>query len=508
VRVARIEAALETDKLTFRFEPPAGERLELAHPLPHPWLRERPLTEIGACPTLPSLATVDEYAPLVEANDRLARMLSSQMPETLVQDAVAQLKARVQSFFDALLTPDHLRFRERQLFSGRAVIAPGADLALDQVGLADEIAWTLFGPLVVRELGDEEAVQARSERATWALDRVMARSWVIVNRAPSLSPTALIALHPLRDPDSVIRFIPLVCEWLNADFDGDQVAVLLPITEGAQQEAGERLSVAAHLARDPELITSLRPPPDALWGLASLSLTETGRREIARLVGAKALAPNRPVTQTTLSAAMYKVLARDGVQAALATLEQLTRRGFEAVKAAGASMSPFIGESLPRPPEPEEDDPDLWTAYREELAEQILSGADYENPDLGPQQFATSIRARGRRTLPLLIGPRVVGDTRNERKIVRHGYAEGLTPDEMYACTAGARRHLIHLVDEMEQMWDSSRGCDAPTTFTVLARARRAEHPGIVFARAAATGETDPLADVDSRLLVGLPVLT
>jgi hypothetical protein len=386
------------------------------------------------------------------------------------------------------------------------VIAPGADLRLDQVGLANEIAWALFGPLVIRELGDEEAVRARSERAAQVLDEVMARSWIIVNRAPTLSPTALIAFHPMRDPDSVIRLHPLVCEWLNADFDGDQVAVMLPITEGAQAEASERLSIAGHLARDPGLIKSLLPPPDALWGLASLSLTEAGRREIARVMGSDTITASGLITQTTLAEAMQEVLVRDGVQVALSTLEQLTQRGFEIAKASGASMSPFIGESLPRPPEPKDDDPDLWTAYQEELAEQVLSGADYKNPDLGPQQLATNIRARGRRTLPMLIGPRVVRDTRNERTIVRHGYAEGLTSDEMSACTAGARRHLIHLVNEMEQIWTSTGDHSAPTTFTVLARARRAKRPGIVFARAAATGEIDPLADVNSRLLVGLPV--
>ncbi len=500
LQAAGIEVELANDRLTFGFKSPKGDKLTLAHPVPHPWLRERELTEIGACPSL------DEYPPLVEANDRLARMLDSQTPVRLVQNAVAQLNTRVQTFFDALLQSDHLRFRERQLFSGRAVITPGADLRLDQVGLSDKIAWTLFGPLVIRELGDEQAVQARSERAAQALDQVMARSWVIVNRAPTLSPTALIAFRPVRNPDSVIRLNPLVCEWLNADFDGDQVAVLLPITEDAQAEAGERLSVAGHLVRDPSLIKSLLPPPDALWGLASLGLTDAGRREIAQITGTDIIAANGLVTQTTLSEALFKMLVQDGVQTALATLERLTRRGFEAAKASGASMSPFIGESLTRPPEPKEDDPDLWAAYQEELAEQILSGTDYDNPNLGPQQLATSIRARGRRTLPMVIGPRVVRDARDERTIVRHGYAEGLTSDEMYACTAGARRHLILLVDEMEQMWTSTRDQGTATTFTVLARARRAKRPGVVFARAAATGEIDPLTDVNSRLLVGLPV--
>jgi hypothetical protein len=500
LQVAGIGATFENDRLTFGFKSPQGDKLTLAQPVPHPWLRERELTEIGAYPVL------DEYPQLVEANDRLARMLDSQAPAKLVQDAVAQLKARVQAFFDALLAPNHLTFRERQLFSGRAVITPGADLHLDQVGLADEIAWTLFSPLVIRELGDEEAVRARSERAAQVLDEVMARSWIIINRAPTLSLTALIAFHPVRDPDNVIRLHPLVCEWLNADFDGDQVAVMLPITEDAQTEAGERLSVAGHLARDPGLIKSLLPPPDALWGLASLSLTETGHREIALMIGPDTTTANEPITQTALSEAMEKMLAQDGIEASLSALEQLTRRGFEAVKASGASISPFIGESVQRPPEPEEGDPDLWAAYQEELAEQILSGTDYENPDLGPQLIAVKIRERGRQHLPLLIGPKVVRDARDELVAVRHGYTEGLTSDEMYACAVGARRGLARLVEEMEQMWTSTRDHGAPTTFTVLARARRANRPGIVFARAAASGEVDPLTDVNSRLLVGLPV--
>ena len=224
------------------------------------------------------------------------------------------------------------------------------------------------------------------------------------------------------------------------------------------------------------------------------------------MMGSETAPADEPITQTTLSEAMEKMLARDGVETALSALEQLTRRGFEAVKASGASISPFIGQSLPRPPEPEGDDPDLWTAYQEELAEQILSGADYENPDLGPQLIAVRIRERGRQHLPALIGPKVVRDVHDEPMAVRHGYAEGLTPDEAYACAAGARRGLGRVVDEMERMWQGARDYSAPTTFTVLARARRAKRPGIVFARAAATGEVDPLADVDSRLLVGLPV--
>ena len=501
LQVAGIQAALEAGKLIFRLELPQGDVLKLTRPVSHPWLREHQLTEIGAYPAL------DEYRPLVEANDRLARMLASRTPEKLVQDALFQLESRVKPFFDALLTPSHLHFRERQLFSGRAVVAPGADLRLDQVGLAGEIAWTLFGPLVIRELGDEDAVRARSEETAQVLDEVMARSWVIINRAPTLTPTALLAFHPVRDPDHVVRLHPLVCEMLNADFDGDQVAVLLPITEAAQREAGERLSVASHLARDPGLLKGLLPPPDALWGLAALSLTVEGEQQVAQLAGVKVAAPNGFVTRDTLADAMQSVLERDGVATVLQALERLTQRGFEVARASGASLSPFIGASLERPPVPERDGPELWDTYAEELTERIASSADYANADRGPQLLAVKSGAQGLRQLTWLIGCRgTTRDVRGNVVIVRHGYSEGLTSEEMYACVAGAREALAQVVAEWEQLGQVARDRSAPRGFSVLSRARRSSHPGIVFARAAATGEVDPLVDVDSRLLVGLSV--
>ena len=90
--------------------------------------------------------------------------------------------------------------------------------------------------------------------------------------------------------------------------------------------------------------------------------------------------------------------------------------------------------------------------------------------------------------------------------VVRHSYRDGLTPEEMYAVVVGARKGLTRVVIETTQCGYSWREARITKGFNVLARAMRAEHPGIVFARAAATGEIDPLADVDSRLFVGLPV--
>jgi hypothetical protein len=386
------------------------------------------------------------------------------------------------------------------------VLAPGADLRIDQIALPDEIAWTLFEPLVVQETGDEAAVEARNAQATEALEGVMARSWVILNRAPTLSPTALLAFHPVREPSSAIRIHPLVCHLLDADFDGDQAAVHLPVTKAGQREAGELLSVAGHLARDPGLVEALLPPPEALWGLASLGLADGGLSEIAELAGCEIAAPNGVLNEDTLAEAMREVLARDGIEAVLSALQRLTDRGFEVVRASGASMSPFIGESLSMPVDPAGDDAEAWDAYKAELDELLLSSTDYASPDLGPQLLAIKVRARGRVHLRLLLGHwGPYEDIRGDSLVIRRSLVEGFTPEALFAYMAAARKGLARVWQRWEELGRQAKDRYS-SSFTVLARARRAERPGIVFGRAAANGEIDPLTDVESRLLVGLPV--
>jgi hypothetical protein len=338
-----------------------------------------------------------------------------------------------------------------------------------------------------------------------ALDAAMARSWVIVNRAPSLTPTAHLAFHPVRVPGSAIGLHPLVAGLLNADFDGDQVAVFLPLTEDAQREAGERLTVVAHLARDPSLIETLLPPPEAIWGLAYLGRKPSGLREVSGAAGATVGTSRGLVTRGTLAAALRGLLEDRGPDAVLVSLERLMARGLEVVQASGASLSPFVGESLDRPPLPKGDDEGAWSAYREALAEQILAGGDYDDLDLGAQRLAVNVRARGRLHLPALIGPLgPVVNAEGETIVIRHSRVEGLTAEETYAQAAGARQGLAELVWRYEGAGREMRKHDQPERFTLLARAQRAQRPGIVFARAAANREVDPLQDGTSRLLVGL----
>ncbi len=525
-----IRADFDGQKMTFSFAPPPRPALKLACPVAHPWLRQRELSEVGAFEELA------EYAALAEANDRLARLLGGNAPASVTAKAAERLQQAAEGFFDALLTNEspasypgaqHVLFGNRVLFSGRAVLSVATDLRIDQVGLAEEIAWTIFAPLLQRELGDAAAVGSRTAQAAQALDRIMADSWVILNRAPTILPTSLLAFHAVRIPEKVIRLHPLCCRLMNADFDGDQAAVFLPITEAGQREASQRLTVAAHLRRQPELLEWLRPSHEALWGLAALSLRPGGLKEISGLAEAQVDAPDGFVTGAAITEAMRGLLDRAGPEAVLEALERLMRRGFEVAGASGASMSPFLGASLDRPPLPRSDQPDAWDRYAEELSERVASlpasgrqagRDDYDDADLGPQLLAVRSGARGSLGhLLWLLGARGSvrpegrsfrrgsGRDAHDRPVVRHGLAEGLTAEEMFTCTVGARQALGELALDLARQGYGRREVGQPKGSSVLARAMRAKHPGVVFAHAAAIGEVDPLADLDSRLFAGLP---
>ncbi len=493
-----IRAEPGKDGLAFHLAVPEKPALTLARPLPHPWLRDAQLSSIGALAELPT------YSALVEANTRLERVLTSCAPESLKQQAFTHLKARVQEFYAELLTPAQVHFEARSLFSGRAVLAPAVDLRIDQVGLAEEIAWGLFGPLVTREVGAEE-VQRRSTRATEVLDKMMARSWVVVHRTPAFTPQTFIAFHPVRYSEHVIRLHPLTCRWLQADFDGDQGAVFLPLSEQAQQEAGQRLSVAANLTRTPELLKDLLPTDEALWGLAQLSLSAEGLHEISGICDAPVSVPDGIMTHAALLQALQPILQQEDSTTVLSVLERLMQRGFEVARASGASLSPFIGARLGLPTAPAGSERKAWHLYKEEVGEEIAARTDYENNDLRPQLLAVKSGAWGEveQLVRLLSTDGAIKDINDNTVIIRHGYRAGLSPEEIYALAVPARAAFAQVLQEWNEAGREIRERSVTKSFSVLARAMRTEHPGLVFAHAAATGEIDPLTDLDSRLFVG-----
>ena len=496
---AGIRAEAGPRGVAFRLEPPRGPTLSLAAGVPHPWLPGKTLSEVCAAEGAAG------YPEVLAANGRLARLPKDGAPEPLAAAALDDLAAAVSALYDGLAAAPRLGRDGSALFSGRAVIVPGSDLPADRLGLPAEMAWSLFGPLVARELGDPEAVGQRSTEAEAALAAAMEAHWVILGHAPSVSPTAMLAFRPLPIPGHAIRLCPLACGLLDADFDGDQAAVFLPLTEAAQRETRERLSIAGHLARDPDLVEDLFPRMDALFGLACLSRSATGRKAITQAAGREPNLEGGLLTREAAGRLLRGVLTDEGEQAALGVAAELMRMGFETARAEGGSVGPFIGSTLELPVPPGEDDAPQWQACTEEARAIVAGFRDYDDHDLGAAALLCHSGARATvHQLTTLVGPGgLVRDVEGRVLGVARSWREGLTAREVLARVVGARRGLFRVLTEFGSLGRERSG-SGPEGFGVLARARRVERPGLVFARAALRGEVDPLEDEQSRLLVGL----
>ncbi|HLJ55826.1 MAG TPA: hypothetical protein VKT77_12380 [Chthonomonadaceae bacterium] len=482
-----------------RLQASSEPALVLARPVAHPWLPELSVSAIGACPELP------EYRDVVEANASLARVAEAAgaLPAATAR-AAAGLERAVRALFEGLVGPEQLRLEARTLFSGRAVAAPSLDLRHDRAEIPDEIAWTLFGPLVEREAGREEAAR-RSDRAVAALDAVMERSWVILHRPPVIEPTGMIAFRATRSPERVVRIPPMANALMDADFDGDLLTVFLPITEPGQREAGERLSIAAHLRRDPGLLPLLLPAMGARYGLALLGRAPEGPAEISRTAGTEVRLRDGLVGRESILAAAGRVLAEAGVEAALGCIERLAALGFAAAKRSGLSMPPFAAGAPAFPPPPESASPRLWDAHREDAIARLVADRANEESPAYPFLLAALSGARG--TLEAI--PRylaafgVVENAEGGRTAIRQSLYAGFTAEELGVLAVRSRNGHALAVRELDQVtrtvWQRFR----PAGLNVLDRAMRSPCPGIVLAHAAAAGEPDPLESEDARFLVG-----
>ena len=501
LEIAGIQVALEQECLRLTFQSPPNPCLQFALPVPHPWFRQHRLKRVGQLEELP------EYAELESANSRLQQMVDSSAPKALIESAQTHLEEMLGAYLNAVVKPKDLLPNASVLFSGRTVTTPGPELHYDQIGLPEEICWTLFGPLLARETVPSTAPTRPTPELEESLDQLLAGSWVTVYTGWVLSPiSSFLAFRPVRCPGRALRLPPLACELMNADFDGDQMAVFLPITKAGQLEAEQRLSIRAVVERNPELISSLDPRMDAVVGLASLSMTPEGHAEIEKLPGMKIEKGAAFITRRPLVDALREMVERKGVEEALTTSERLMRRGFEEAKTLGLSMNPFVGTSLDLPSPPEEDDRDQWESYTDEALHWLARCDEIDDDEFGPLNLLCKSGARGN-TMQLLqlIGPNIATTDIDGRTVpTRHGWRQGLEPHEAFARVVGARRGIAEVMGEMFELERTGERA-LPSGYGLLPRARRANCPGVVFARAADKRESDPLLDAYSRQFVGLP---
>jgi len=222
----------------------------------------------------------DLYRRVINRNNRLKRLLDLGAPEIIINNEKRMLQEAVDALFDNgrrgrpvtgpgnralkslsdMLKGKQGRFRQNLLgkrvdYSGRSVIVVGPQLKLRQCGLPKQMALELFKPFVMKRLVDLEYAQniksakrmvERSRPQVWdVLDDVIKEHPVFLNRAPTLHRLGIQAFEPVLIEGKAIQIHPLVCAAFNADFDGDQMAVHLPLSAEAQAEA-RLLMLSAH----------------------------------------------------------------------------------------------------------------------------------------------------------------------------------------------------------------------------------------------------------------------
>lgn len=256
----------------------------------------------------------DLYRRVINRNNRLKKLIELNAPEVIrrneqrmLQEAVDALidnnnarsgravaatgqRRRLKSLSD-MLKGKQGRFRQNLLgkrvdYSGRSVIVAGPDLKMYQCGLPKMMALELFKPFVIGRLIELElAHNIRSatrmiemgEGVVWdALDEVIKGKYVLLNRAPSLHRLSIQAFQPVLIEGKAIQLHPLVCKGFNADFDGDQMAVHLPLSDEAQAEARDIMASNKNLLKPADGSPILHIEQDIVLGCYYLTYERPG----------------------------------------------------------------------------------------------------------------------------------------------------------------------------------------------------------------------------------------
>ncbi len=257
----------------------------------------------------------DLYRRVINRNNRLKRLLDLGAPEIIVNNEKRMLQEAVDSLFDNgrrgrpvtgpgnrplkslsdMLKGKQGRFRQNLLgkrvdYSGRSVIVVGPQLKLHQCGLPKQMALELFKPFVMKRLVDLNHAQniksakrmvERARPVVWdVLEEVITEHPVLLNRAPTLHRLGIQAFEPQLIEGKAIQIHPLVCTAFNADFDGDQMAVHLPLSAEAQAEARILMLSTNNILKPSDGRPVTMPTQDMIIGLFFLT-----RDVVGELVG-------------------------------------------------------------------------------------------------------------------------------------------------------------------------------------------------------------------------------
>ncbi len=283
----------------------------------------------------------DLYRRVINRNNRLKRLMALNAPDIIIRNEKRMLQEAVDALFDNskkkrvvkgasnrplkslsdMLKGKQGRFRQNLLgkrvdYSGRSVIVVGPELELHQCGLPTKMALELYKPFIMKKLVEKDVVynikKAKSlvEQETpevWAvLDEVVKEHPVLLNRAPTLHRLGIQAFEPKLVGGKAVRLHPLVCHAYNADFDGDQMAVHVPLTQAAQIECWTLMLSTRNLLNPANGQPIVFPSQDMVLGINYL----TNAREGAPGSGKRFSSPEEVIYARDVGSIDYQALIK------------------------------------------------------------------------------------------------------------------------------------------------------------------------------------------------------
>ncbi|MEW6548254.1 MAG: DNA-directed RNA polymerase subunit beta' [Spirochaetota bacterium] len=253
----------------------------------------------------------DLYRRVINRNNRLKRLQNLNAPEIIIRNEKRMLQEAVDALFDNtkkkrvvkgasnrplkslsdMLKGKQGRFRQNLLgkrvdYSGRSVIVVGPELKMWQCGLPTKMALELFKPFIMKKLVEKDVVynikkakmlvESETPEVFAVLDEVVKEHPVLLNRAPTLHRLGIQAFEPVLVEGKAIKLHPLVCKAFNADFDGDQMAVHVPLTNAAQAECWTLMLSSRNLLDPANGKTIVYPSQDMVLGINFLSRPKKG----------------------------------------------------------------------------------------------------------------------------------------------------------------------------------------------------------------------------------------
>jgi DNA-directed RNA polymerase subunit beta' len=257
----------------------------------------------------------DLYRRIINRNNRLRKLIDLGAPEVITRNEKRMLQEAVDALFDNsarkgqssvaastgqrrplrsladALKGKQGRFRQNLLgkrvdYSGRSVIVVGPQLKLHQAGLPKKMALELFKPFIINRIIEKEyahnvrtagrMVDAEAEEAYEILDEIIEHHYVLLNRAPTLHRLSIQAFQPVLIEGKAIQIHPMVCTAFNADFDGDQMAVHVPLTDQARDESANSMLSSKNLLKPASGEPIVVPSKDIVLGVYYITHIKNG----------------------------------------------------------------------------------------------------------------------------------------------------------------------------------------------------------------------------------------